>query len=69
MEINSIVMRPQILETECEASPRGGGALLVMAYIVGGSARMVYLVQAPGIWKIGISQVEVYNRVRKSVIW
>ena len=48
----------------------GGGVLPMMAYIRGGSARQGYLFQSSGPYeRVGISLVEVYKRVEKSVIW
>ena len=48
----------------------GGGRYSLWWPIRVGSARKgYYLFQASGIWKVGISLVEVYKRVGKSVIW
>ena len=65
--------QPRGVTIEMKASEQvggGGGRYSLWWPIRVGSARKgYYLFQASGIWKVGISLVEVYKRVGKSVIW
>ena len=57
------------IEMKASEQLQGVGGYSLWWPIRVGSARKGYLFKASGIWKVGISLVEVYKRVGKSVIW